>query len=198
MSEYLQTPSQTVGPFFGFALPFAGGGELVGRENPSAIRLHGTLFDGDGEAVPDAVIELWQPDEFGRISTEKGSRERDGYAFTGFGRVGTSRAGGYSFTTVLPGAVGEHPPYVLITVFARGLLHHLFTRAYFGASAGEDGAVSAENADWEARVAADSLLSAVPAERRSTLFALADGPGSYRFDIRLQGDGETVFFDFDA
>ncbi|MEF2978606.1 dioxygenase family protein [Subtercola sp. YIM 133946] len=218
---FVQTPSQTVGPFFGYALPYQGGADVVDRTHPAAIRLHGRVFDGAGVGVPDAIVEVWQPDESGVISTELGSFERDGYTFTGFGRVPTTRAGDYTFTTVKPGvavaggvagvavaggdATGAgHPeagaasaavavagaPYALITVFARGLLHHLFTRAYF---VDADGAES-----FESFAQTDATLSTVLADRRATLVASQDGPGSYRFDITLQGDNETVFFDFDA
>lgn len=179
-----QTPSQTIGPFFGFALPYERGGELVPGHHPHAIRLHGTVIDGAGEPVPDALIEIWQADESGSLSRELGSLDRDGYTFTGFGRTDTTLAGHYTFTTVKPGAVAGGAPYVLVVVFARGLTHHLFTRAYFP-----------EDTDTHLT---DTVLSAVPTERRATLVSVADGAASYRFDIRLQGDGETVFLDFDA
>ncbi|HEY5223048.1 MAG TPA: protocatechuate 3,4-dioxygenase subunit alpha [Microbacteriaceae bacterium] len=179
-----QTPSQTVGPFFGYALPYEGGPQLVAAHLPEAIRLHGTVYDGEGTAVPDALIELWQADAAGRVPREQGSLRRDGYSFTGFGRAAVDLAGHFTFTTVKPGAVGAGAPYVLVTVFARGLMHHLFTRAYFP-----------EDAEAQAT---DAVLAAVPAERRATLVAIADGERSYRFDIRLQGAGETVFLDFDA
>jgi protocatechuate 3,4-dioxygenase alpha subunit len=189
----IQTPSQTVGPFFGYALPYEKGGELVPGHHPQAIRFHGTVFDGDGATVPDAIIEIWQADADGVISHEQGSLEPDGYTFTGFGRASVTLAGHFSFTTVKPGPVTPGgAPYILVTVFARGLLHHLFTRAYFPAENDADAAAvkAAHNAD--------AVLSAVPAERRGTLISTADGPGSYRFDIHLQGEGETVFLDFDA
>nr|WP_116419215.1 protocatechuate 3,4-dioxygenase subunit alpha [Subtercola boreus] len=185
MSE--QTPSQTVGPFFGYALPFERGGEVVDRAQPGAIRLHGRVFDGEGIGIPDALLELWQPDGSGVISRELGSHERDGYTFTGFGRTETTRAGDYTFTTVTPGAVGGGAAYALVTLFARGLLHHLFTRVYF-----------LTPDEVPAAVAGDAVLSKLPPERVPTLLAVADGAGSYRFDIRLQGENETVFLDFDA
>lgn len=174
----------TAGLFYGFALPYEGGPGLVPGHHPNAIRLHGTVFDGDGEPVPDAILEIWQADEAGVISRELGSHDRDGFTFTGFGRAAVNLAGHYTFTTVKPGAVSDGAPSVLVTVFARGLLHHLFTRAYFPE-------------DAEAH-RTDRVLSAVPEGRRDTLVSSQDGPASYRFDIRLQGEGETVFLDFDA
>ncbi|GAA1001585.1 protocatechuate 3,4-dioxygenase subunit alpha [Subtercola frigoramans] len=186
-TEFVQTPSQTVGPFYGFALPYEGGPELVNTAHPAAIRLHGRVIDGAGVGLQDALVEIWQPDENGQISRELGAHEPDGYTFTGFGRAATTRAGDFTFTTVKPGSVGGGAPYVLITVFARGLLHHLFTRAYF-----------VDVSALEALAETDAVVKSVPADRRSTLVAVADGPTSYRFDVRLQGEGETVFLDFDA
>lgn len=177
-----QTPSQTVGPFFADALPYQGGPELVPGDHPHAIRLHGAVLDGAGNPIPDGVVEIWHADESGVVPTAQGSLERDGYTFTGFGRDATTRAGLFSFTTVKPGSVNGGAPYVLVTVFARGLLHHLFTRAYFS--------------DEDELNRHDSVLSAVAAGRRDTLIAVADAERSYRFDIRLQGAGETVFLDF--
>lgn len=178
-----QTPSQTVGPFFGFALPFDGGERLVPALHPRAVRLHGTVLDGAGEAVPDALLELWQPDEAGVVVRRSGSRARERGVFTGFGRVATGSDGAYEFTTVLPGAV---PPstarWAMVTVFARGLLHHLFTRAYFVPAGAEQ--------------PTDALLARLPEGRQETLLARQDGAGSFRFDIRLQGQNETVFLDY--
>ncbi|MEV8214047.1 protocatechuate 3,4-dioxygenase subunit alpha [Leifsonia sp. NPDC077715] len=172
-----QTPSQTVGPFFGYALPYDGDAEVASRADPASIRLHGTVYDGAGEPVPDAILEIWGPDVAGAPIRERGSLHRDGYTVTGFGRAAVDRAGHYSFTTVRPGAAADgRAPYILVTVFARGLLHHLFTRAYFAEG--------------------DPFLERVPVERRRTLLVEQDGERSYRFDIRLQGDDETVFLDF--
>jgi protocatechuate 3,4-dioxygenase alpha subunit len=179
-----QTPSQTVGPFFGYALPYEKGWELVPPHHPEAIRLHGTVFDGNGDVVPDAILEIWQADSAGTMSRGRGSLERDGYTFTGFGRASVNLAGHYSFTTVKPGPTSDTAaPSILVTVFARGLTHHLFTRAFFP--------------DDTAAHGTDPVLAAVPADRRSTLVSVSDGPGSYRFDIRLQGHDETVFLNFD-
>lgn len=178
-----QTPSQTVGPFYGYALPYERGGEIAAPWRADAIRLHGTVTDGAGETVPDAILELWGLDADGTPVAQRGSLERDGYTFTGFGRIPADRDGHYSFTTNKPGRRDAGAaPYLLVTIFARGLLHHLFTRAYFGDQPDEN--------------AADKVLAGLDPERRATLIATPDAPGSYRFDIRLQGEGETVFFDF--
>ncbi|MFC5929425.1 protocatechuate 3,4-dioxygenase subunit alpha [Cryobacterium melibiosiphilum] len=187
-SPALQTPSQTVGPFYGYALPYTGGPQLVAGYHPRAIRFHGTVTDGAGEPILDALLEIWQADESGALSRELGSLDRDGFTFSGFGRCATTIAGHYTFTTLKPGAAGSAAPYILVCVFARGVTHHLFTRAYF-----------AEDA---ARHETDALLNAVPADRRDTLVCVSEGlvggAESYRFDIRLQGENETVFLDFDA
>ena len=182
-TPFLQTPSQTVGPFFGFALPYAGGPEVAPQWHPSAIRFHGTVIDGAGVGVPDAFVEIWGADAAGRIIAERGSFARDGHTVTGFGRAAVDRDGHYSFTTLKPGPTRpDAAPYLLVTVFARGLMHHLFTRAYFD--------------DEPDANAADPLLSRVDAGRRDTLVARSDASRSYRFDVRLQGDGETVFLDY--
>lgn len=184
-TQPMQTPSQTVGPFFGYALPYVGGPDVAPPWHPSAIRLHGTVFDGAGEGIPDSFVEIWGADEKGVPIRERGSFARDGHAVTGFGRAAADRDGHYSFTTLKPGPTrADAAPYLLVTVFARGLIHHLFTRAYFD-----------DEAD---RNRADRLLLTVDEARRGTLLARSDGPSSYRFDIRLQGDGETVFLDFDG
>ena len=178
-----QTPSQTVGPFFGYALPYAGGPDVRAPWQPDAIRLHGVVYDGAGDPIPDAILEVWGADAAGRASTERGSFQRDQHGFTGFGRAAVDRDGHYSFTTIKPGAArGGSAPYLLVTVFARGVLHHLFTRAYFD--------------DESEANATDPLLSSIDPARRSTLVAASDAPASYRFDIRLQGEDETVFLDF--
>jgi protocatechuate 3,4-dioxygenase alpha subunit len=183
MPPLVQTPSQTIGPFFGFALPWDGGPQLVSGTQAGAIRLHGTVLDGHGIPVPDALIELWQPDAEGRIPQEPGSRARARGRFTGFGRAHAEVDGSFEFLTLLPGAAsGDGPRFALLTVFARGLTHHLFTRAYF-VGEGEE-------------VPTDALLAGLPEERRATLLARQDGPDSYRFDIRLQGEDETVFLDY--
>ncbi len=175
------TPGQTIGPFFGYALPFEGGGQLVSRAHPAAIRLHGTVFDGDGAPVPDALLEIWQADGDGRIVQQAGSLHRDGYTFTGWGRAATDNAGRYSFTTMAPGARDPgRASFIAMTVFARGLLNRLFTRVYLPGDVALD---------------TDPLLAAVPAERRGTLIATPDADG-FAFDVVLQGANETVFLSY--
>jgi protocatechuate 3,4-dioxygenase alpha subunit len=173
------TPGQTVGPFFGYALPYAGGSALVPAGRAEALRLHGRVLDGAGDPVPDALLELSQPDAEGVLVQQPGSLSRDDFTFTGWGRAATDREGRYSFTTVAPGPTAPGAAaYFAVTVFARGLLDRLFTRIYLP---GDDAALGA-----------DPLLASLPSERRATLIATADEAG-LAFDVRLQGDGETVF-----
>ena len=182
MAEFACTPGQTVGPFFGLALPYRGDGDLVGDAHPRAVRLHGTVYDGAGDGVPDALVELWQPDSAGRLPRRAGSLRRDATVFTGWGRSATDAAGRYGFTTVTPGSASAGgPPFFAIALFARGLLNRLFTRAYL-----PDGDLNA-----------DPLLASVDAGRRDTLVCVSEsGRAAYRFDIRLQGPNETVFVAF--
>jgi protocatechuate 3,4-dioxygenase alpha subunit len=173
----LPTPSQTVGPFYGYALPFLRGGEMAPAGHDSdIITVHGHVLDGAGEPVPDALVEIWQPAPDGSRAGAPGSLRRDGVTFTGFGRVATEPDGRYVFRTLSPGGV----PYFSVCVLARGLLHHLFTRIYL------------PGPDQDT----DPLLAALDPERRSTLVAEVAAERAYRFDIRLQGDRETVFLDF--
>jgi protocatechuate 3,4-dioxygenase, alpha subunit len=183
------TPSQTVGPFYGYALPFLQGEEVAPAAHPGTITVHGHVYDGAGRPVPDALLEFWQTAPDGSRPRVSGSMRRDpvpgghlgrnGVDFTGFGRVPTDADGHYALRTLPPGGV----PYLAVVVFARGLLHHLHTRAYLTAAAD------------------DPLLASLEPQRRATLRAALEGRGSvFRFDIRLQHDGiheETVFLEFD-
>lgn len=169
------TPGQTVGPFFHLAMPYDGDRTLVAPGTPGAIRLHGVVHDGAGVPVPDAILELWQADPAGRVVQRPGSLRRDGSTFTGFGRCATDASGRYSFSTVPPGGVDGGLPFFAIAVFARGLLHRLMTRAYLPIADG----------------ATDPVLTAAGG-RAATMICVADESG-LRFDIRLQGRGETVF-----
>ena len=172
------TPGQTVGPFYGYALPYDGDSHLVPPAHPDAIRLHGTVRDGNGSPLPDALLEIWQADAQGRVPQETGSLRRDGFTFTGWGRAATDNNGQYSFSTLEPGLTDEGAaPFIAMTVFARGLLNRLFTRIYLP---GHD------------EIGSDPLLATLPADRRSTLIARRDADGLV-FDVTLQGAGETVF-----
>lgn len=154
------TPSQTVGPFFGFALPFAGDDRTLDPDGPGAVRIEGQLLDGAGQPVPDGLLEAWHGDQFARC--------------------GTDPEGMFHFVVrkPAPGPDG-HAPHLEVAVFARGLLRHLVTRMYFP----DEGPANA----------ADPALLAVEPDRRHTLVA-RDDSGVLRFDVRLQGDEETVFF----
>lgn len=172
------TPGQTVGPFFGYALPFDRGSELVPPGSPGSIRLHGVVTDGEGHPVPDALLEIWQADADGNVPTASGALRRDGWTFTGWGRAATDDEGRYCFSTMLPGTTNPGAaPFIMVTIFARGLLNRLFTRAY---PPGE-------------HLAADTLLASLPTDRRDTLIATRDRVDSLRFDVALQGPRETVF-----
>jgi protocatechuate 3,4-dioxygenase alpha subunit len=166
------TPGQTVGPFFGYALPFPRDNELVPPGTPGAVRLHGRVYDGAGDPVPDAILELWQGDAAGDVVQETGSLRRDGFAFTGWGRASTDREGRYGFSTLQPGA-----PFFAITLLARGLTNRLFTRAYLP-EAGDD-----------------PFLASLAPVRRSTLVTTRDDTG-FVFDVHLQGERETVFLTY--
>ncbi|MFD6134748.1 protocatechuate 3,4-dioxygenase subunit alpha [Isoptericola sp. NPDC060257] len=184
------TPGQTVGPFFGFALPYDRGHELVDPGTPGAVRLHGRVLDGAGRPVPDALLEIWHADPSGAVVRRSGSILRDG-TFTGWGRAVTDREGGYWFRTLEPGPTASsdgrrRPAMIAVAVFARGLTDRLFTRIYLP----DDGSTGGE-----AALAADPLLASLEPERRATLLAAREPDGSLRFDVRLQGEGETVFLD---
>jgi protocatechuate 3,4-dioxygenase alpha subunit len=187
------TPSQTVGPFFAYGLTPTGKYDwsdaftnnlLTSDVSGDRIRIEGFVYDGDGVNVPDAMLEIWQADAQGRFSDPQDSRALANSSFKGFGRCGTS-ADGFSFETIKPGAVpgadGEpQAPHILLAVFGRGMTMQSVTRIYF---------------DDEPANASDGVMALVPADRRDTLIAKKTGPGVYRFDIHLQGDNETVFFD---
>jgi len=191
------TPSQTVGPFFKYGLTPDGKydwndaftSNLVTPDaSGERIRVQGRVFDGDGQPVPDAMLEIWQADAQGRFADPQDNRAVPNTAFRGFGRCGTEANGEFAFDTIKPGAVPDpdgkpQAPHILLAIFARGMLLHLYTRIYF---------------DGEAANSADPVLALVPADRRGTLIATYE-PGNrgavYCFDIRLQGDNETVFFD---
>ena len=191
MNTHLLTSSQTVGPFFAPTLLREDARrnvltrpETVGER----ILIEGRVLDGDGVPVPDALVEIWQANAYGRYNhpADHGPAPLDP-SFLGFGRSGSVEDGSYWFETVKPGPVpfdGERlqAPHICVTVFARGLLNHVVTRLYF-----ED----------EPTNTGDPVLQSVPDDRRATLVARR-APGNtavvYHFDIVLQGAGETAFF----
>jgi protocatechuate 3,4-dioxygenase alpha subunit len=187
--KLIPTASQTVGPFFNFALSTDRRLGILAQEGAEGerIRLLFRVVDGDGApASSDALIELWQADARGRYAhaADPGAAEADPN-FYGFGRLETDSTGACVFETVKPGRVpdgrgGMQAPHVNVTVFARGLLKHLHTRVYF---------------EGDPANAHDPVLCFVPLERRATLLAKPAEPGAWFLEIRLQGEGETVFFD---
>jgi protocatechuate 3,4-dioxygenase alpha subunit len=177
------TPAQTIGPFYGYALPFAKDNELLAPGLPGSVRLQGTVYDGAGQAVPDAVLEIWQPDADGAIVQQTGSLVRDGYTFTGWGRSSVGHSGVFTFTTVNPGPTAPGTaPFISVAIFARGLTNRLFTRIYLP--------------DNEEALIQDPLLTSLDPERRTSLIARRDPDGGLTWDVHLQGENETVFLDF--
>ena len=164
----MTTPSQTVGPYLAIGLPWPDGPHVVPEDTPGLIRIHGRLFDGAGDPIPDGMIETWQADADGEFNR----------GFRGLGRCPTDAEGAYEIFTVKPGRLGDgQAPHVDVNVFARGMLNRCVTRIYF---ADEDNS-------------GDPVLDTVPEERRATI-VIEPGEDGYRFDIRVQGEGETVFF----
>ncbi len=202
MSEI--TPSQTVGPFFAYGLTPKGrcdwdpNGSYSWKNTvesnlvtPDAsgtrIRIEGIVYDGDNLPINDCMIEIWQADSQGRYASPRAGAASN-TQFKGFGRSATDKAGVFAFDTIKPGQVagpGGKPqaPHIVVCIYSRGMIRQVYTRLYF--------------AD-EAANAADPILSMVPADRRKTLIAHKQSgtdPALYRFDIRVQGGDETVFFD---
>lgn len=177
------TPSQTIGPFFHGSL--TANANLGCLRGPGAkgepIRIRFRVLDGEGKPVDDAMIEIWQADAAGVYQHAADPRATHADpAFRGFGRLATNANGACTFETVYPGRITpEQAPHINVSVFARGLLNRVSTRVYFEIDA------------------ADPVLALVPEDRRSTLIASRDpsDPAQWNFDIHLQGEQETVFFD---
>jgi protocatechuate 3,4-dioxygenase, alpha subunit len=185
------TPSQTVGPFFHDGLDRPGWADLTeAGASGDKIRLEGRILDGDRAPVSDAFLEIWQANAAGRYAHNEDRQDKalDPH-FRGFGRVFTDAEGRYAFTTIRPGRVPGRgntlqAPHLNVAIFARGLLKQLTTRIYF--------------ADQDAANEADPVLSAIDdAAIRGTLLAapVESAIPTYRFDIVLQGEGETAFFE---
>jgi protocatechuate 3,4-dioxygenase, alpha subunit len=191
-----QTPSQTVGPYFAYGLTPEEYGyahrsiarpKVAPDDTPGQhIRIEGRVYDGAGEPIDDALIEIWQADCEGRYAHPADPRGSNAH-FGGFGRAGTGADPEcrFVFHTVKPGAIGDgQAPHINVIVMMRGLLSHAYTRIYFP-----------DEAEANTR---DPVLNAVPEERRKTLIAeRVETPSglAYRFDIHMQGEEETVFFD---
>lgn len=194
--SFKQTPSQTVGPYFAYGLTaeqygydfnqIAGSSVADEDTQGERIRIEGRVFDGNGDVINDAMIEIWQADAEGRFAHPADPR-RPNANFTGFGRCGTGTdpQNRFFFDTVKPGAPADgEAPHLNVVVFARGMLVHAFTRIYFS-----------DEAEANAK---DPVMQLVPEERRNTLVASREDTPTgvrYRFDIHMQGDAETVFFD---
>ena len=173
------TPGQTVGPFFAYGTEFPKQHEIAFPHSPGAIVLAGTVFDGAGTPIPDAMIEIFGADIDGSVPRERGTLRRNDHAFTGFGRAFTNDEGRFEFWTRNPGSVSGEAPFFSAIVFARGLPDKLHTRIYLP--------------DHAARLDADPLLSGLSAAERSTLVATRTPEGYLIHDIHLQGAKETVF-----
>ncbi len=173
------TAGQTVGPFYAFGTEYEKMHQVAFPHSSGAILLGGTVLDGAGEPIPDAMIEIWQADSDGTIPRARGTLRRDDHTFTGFGRSFTTDDGHYEFWTRNPGSVSGEAPFISVIVFARGLPDKLHTRIYLP-----------ENAD---ALAADPLLASLEPEERATLVATRTPEGHLTHDIHLQGEKETVF-----
>lgn len=191
-AQYPQTPSQTVGPFFHFGMVPEGGANVLASDETHGERIliRGRVLDGEGVAVPDALLEIWQADANGCYNHPDDPRHAQADPhFRGFGRADTVDDGKFAIQTIKPGPVpfdGERvqAPHINVRIFSRGLLTHAYTRIYFS--------------DEEEANAADPVLNLVDPERRHTLIARRQEQGGapvYVFDIKLQGRDETVFFD---
>jgi protocatechuate 3,4-dioxygenase alpha subunit len=182
------TPSQTVGPFLTIGLSWVDGADVVPPNAPGAVEIFGVLYDGNGEPVPDGLIETWQADPNGRFEhpdDPRGAKRPTPSGFRGFGRCATDSEGRWHIVTVKPGPlptpVGAYEaPHLDVSVFARGLLNRVVTRIYF------------PDEGYANRL--DPVLLRVDPTRRATLLATPVGD-MLRFDIHLQGPDETVFFD---
>jgi protocatechuate 3,4-dioxygenase, alpha subunit len=188
-TPYAPTPSQTLGPFFHYALPYEAGPYVVGEATDGErITIEGRITDGDGLPVTDALVEIWQANAEGRYNHPEDEQDKPlDEAFGGFGRAPTDEQGMFRFYTIKPGAVpGLHnemqAPHINISILARGVTKRMATRLYF--------------AEEQEANRVDPVLNLVPEERRHTLIAERAGDAPlYRLDISLQGENETVFFD---
>lgn len=189
LKHLVASGSQTVGPFFHFGLTDDASGRIAANSAPGEhVRIRIRVSDGEGVPVPDAMIEIWQADHDGKYREPgRPDGKTEPPDFVGYGRQATDANGACEFETVRPGRVadgagGLQAPHLNVCLFARGLLRQLHTRIYF---------------DGDADLADDAVVQRVPADRRATLVARvsASSPSLWQFEIRMQGDQETVFFD---
>jgi protocatechuate 3,4-dioxygenase, alpha subunit len=178
---------QTLGPYFELLLRSRTEMEMVSADTRGErVTIEGILYDGAGSPIPDGFVEIWQADAEGRYAhPDDPRRESADSSFCGYGWRHTSADGGFRFDTIKPGAVPgpdgrAQAPHIMVSVMARGILTRFITRLYF---------------EGDPANAQDPILRFVPDARRQTLMARPAGGGHYRFDIRLQGQDETVFFD---
>ena len=181
------SPFQTVGPYFDIFLRNRVPLQMVTPETRGQrISIDGVLYDGAGMVMPDGLVEIWQADADGRYAHPEDPRGASADpSFYGYGWRHTDAAGAFHFDTIKPGRIAaaagdQQAPHIMVSVMGRGILTRFITRLYF---------------DDEAANAQDGVLQLVPEARRHTLIARTTAPGQYRFDIRLQGADETVFFD---
>ena len=191
------TPSQTVGPYLSIGLDWLNRNDIAGSADGTRVTVEGRVFDGDGLPISDSVIEIWQANAAGKYAHPDDRQDKPlEPGFTGFGRIPTDAEGRFYFTTIKPGRVPGHrteqlqAPHLEVSVLARGVIKRLATRMYFPDEPGN---------------AEDPVLKLVPAERRATLIATKAAQSAQsdaqsatlelQWDVRIQGDGETVFFD---
>jgi protocatechuate 3,4-dioxygenase alpha subunit len=181
------TPSQTVGPFFSIGLERLNRADLAEGSAGERVAIQGRVLDGDGQPVPDAILEIWQADADGRYHHPEHDGSKGATPFVGFGRIPTDEQGRFSFTTIKPGPVHgpdgkPHAPHLQLSIFMRGLLKRLVTRLYF---------------PEDPLNASDPILQLVSESRRKTLIARPIGPkeNTMEWIVHLQGENETVFFD---
>ena len=186
-----ETPSQTVGPFYAIGMTRTPMNVMAGETTQGQrIRIEGQVLDGDGAAIPDVLVEIWQANAYGRYNHPEDKQEKPlDPSFTGWGRSGTGDKCFYSFETIKPGPVpgnddSVQAPHINFVIFARGMLVHAYTRMYFADEPAND---------------SDPVLNSIKNKRRRRTLVATPGMESdktvYRFDIRLQGENETVFFD---
>ncbi|MDX2376388.1 protocatechuate 3,4-dioxygenase subunit alpha [Microbacterium sp. LRZ72] len=181
-ATHAPTSGQTIGPFFAFGLDYDRKHEVAAPHSPGAIVLGGGVYDGQGAAIPDAIVEIFAADTDGSVPRARGARRRDDHTFTGFGRAATTDDGHYEFWTRNPGADEGKAPFFAVVIYARGLPNKLHTRIYLP----ED----------EQALAADPLLTQLSDDERATLVATRTPEGYLHHDIWLQGEKETVFIGF--